>query len=244
MRSTVCALAGVTHKTRCDNATSVRAQRMRIFYSITPLAIAISLAFIAPAARADVANPDQTPKAQTRSGLVVGVTGLFSSGTAAGYPNQASQIGDPAYYAAGGTMAGGGINGYVMGALADVFNFGLRIGYTVVQNNDWRSEGVGGGFRLEAFPLYSLVPKLKDLGFFAQFGIGSANLEAARGFYPGADGVQSYVSFGVLYDWTFLRMKHGHFTLAPSVEYDYVGARSIDRHTFNLGFRVAFYSGP
>lgn len=172
------------------------------------------------------------------------MTGLFASGTAAGYPNQASQIGDPTYYGAGGAMAGGGLNGYVMGALADVFNFGLWFGYTVIQNNDWRSEGVGGGFRLEAFPFYSLVPKIRDLGFFAQFGIGSANLEAQHGLYPGADGVQSYVSVGAFYEWTVLRMKHGHFTFAPSIEYDYVGARSIDRHTLGLGLRVAFYSGP
>lgn len=214
---------------------------MRIFYSIPATAAALAISLVA---RADASNPDQTPKAQTRSGLVVGTTGLFASGTAAGYPNQASEIGVPAYYGAGGAMAGGGVNAFVMGALADVFNFGLWIGYTVIQNNDWRSEGLGGGFRLEAFPLYSLVPKLKDLGLFAQFGIGSANLEAQRGYYPGADGVQSYVSFGAFYEWTIIHMKRGHFTLAPSVEYDYVGARSIDRHTFGLGLRVAFYSGP
>jgi len=35
-----------------------------------------------------------------------------------------------------------------------------------------------------------------------------------------------------------------HFTLAPSVEYDYVGARSIDRHTLGVGLRIAFYSHP
>ncbi len=207
----------------------------------TCAALALS---VAKDARADAANPDASPKQERRSGLVVGATGLFSAGTAAGYPNEASKIGDPRYLGQGGNMAGGGVNAYVMAALADVFNFGLWFGYTLVANNDWKSEGIGGGFRLEAFPLYSLVPRLKDLGFFAQFGIGSANLEATRGFYPGADGVQSYVSFGAFYEFTFARMKHGHFTLAPSLEYDYVGARSIDRHTAGLGLRVAFYSGP
>ena len=52
------------------------------------------------------------------------------------------------------------------------------------------------------------------------------------------------VSAGVFYEFTIARFKHGHFTLAPSLEYDYVGARSIDRHTAGLGLRVAFYSGP
>jgi hypothetical protein len=205
----------------------------------------LALAAFPALAHADAPNPDTTPKPERRSGLLIGATGLLSSGTAAGYPNQAAQIGDPKYYAAGGVMAGGGVNAFVMAALADVFNFGLYFGYTLVANGDWKSEGLGGGFRLEAFPLYSLVPKLKDLGFFAQFGIGMANLEATRGFYPGSDGVQSYVSIGAFWEFTIARLpKHGHFTVAPSIEYDYVGARSIDRHTAGLGLRVAFYSGP
>lgn len=189
-------------------------------------------------------NPDQAPKAERRSGLVVGGTGLFAAGTAAGYPNEAAKIGDPTYYGAGGAMAGGGGSGFVMGALADVFNFGLWFGYTLVANNDWASEGIGGGFRLEAFPLYSLVPKLRDLGLFAQFGIGSANLTAEHGAYPGANGVQSYISAGVFHEWTIFRMLGGHVTLAPSLELDYVTARSIDRTTVGLGLRVAFYGGP
>ncbi len=199
-------------------------------------------AFPAPA-RAD-ANPDASPKQERRSGLVVGASGLLASGTAAGYPNQASQIGDPTYYGAGGVMGGGGTNAYVMAALADVFSFGLWFGYSVIANKDWSSEGLGGGFRLEAFPLWSVTPSLRDLGFFAQFGIGSANLEPEHGTYPGSDGVQSYVSLGVFYEWTFARLKHGHFTLGPSLQWDYVFARSIDRHTADLGLRVAFYSGP
>jgi hypothetical protein len=189
-------------------------------------------------------NPDQTPKPERRSGLVIGGTGLFATGTADGYPNEAAKIGDPTYYGAGGAMAGGGGTAFVMGALADVFNFGLYFGYTLVQNNDWASEGFGGGFRLEAFPLYSLVPKLRDLGAFAQFGIGSANLEPLHGAYPGADGVQSHVSVGVFYEWTLFHMLGGHMTLGPSVEFDYVTARSIERSTLGVGLRVAFYGGP
>jgi hypothetical protein len=212
-------------------------------------AFATAATLAATSARADgsaaaTTNADQAPKQKRRSGLVVGTTGFFAAGTAAGYPNQAAQIGDPSYYGAGGVMGGGGVNGYVMAALADVFNFGLWFGYSVVANKDWSSEGLGGGFRLEAFPLYSLVPALRDLGFFGQFGIGSANLEPEHGTYPGSDGIQSYISIGAFYEWTFLQTKHGHFTIAPSLEYDYVFARSIDRHTAGLGLRVAYYSGP
>jgi hypothetical protein len=188
-------------------------------------------------------DPD-APKPERRSGLVVGVTGVLASGTAAGYPNQASQIGDPTYYGAGGVMAGGGVNAFVMGSLADVFNFGLFFSYTLLANSDWNSTGLGGGFRIEAFPFFRLVPKLRDLGFMAQFGIGSGDLNAEHGAYPGASGVQSFISVGVFHEWTIAKPKHGRLTVAPSFEYDYIGARSIDRHAAGLGLRVAFYSGP
>jgi hypothetical protein len=215
--------------------------RRRATTTLTCAALAF---FLADAARAEAPNVDRAPKQERRSGLLVGTTGFFASGTAAGYPNQAAEIGDPTYYGAGGVMGGGGFDAFVMAALADVFDFGLWFGYSLVANNDWSSEGIGGGFRLEAFPLYRVAKPLRDLGFFAQFGIGSANLEPEHGFYPGSDGVQSYITLGAFYEWTILHMKHGHFTIAPSLQYDYVFARSIDRHTAGLGLRVAFYSGP
>ena len=42
--------------------------------------------------------------------------------------------------------------------------------------------------------------------------------------------MQSFISVGVFHEWTLGKLKHGRFTLAPSLEYDYIGARSIDRH--------------
>src|ERR1700690_1624513 len=83
-----------TAKKRYGSPMGVRHRRMRVLTS------AFAALFLASAAHADAPNPDQTPKPERRSGLLVGGTGLFASGTAAGYPNQAAQIGDPTYYGA------------------------------------------------------------------------------------------------------------------------------------------------
>jgi hypothetical protein len=48
----------------------------------------------------------------------------------------------------------------------------------------------------------------------------------------------------VFHEWTLGRLKHGRFTVAASIEYDWIGARAIDRSTIGVGLRVAFYSGP
>ncbi len=188
-------------------------------------------------------EPTAAP-ATRRSGFVAGITGGFLLGTASGYPNESSKIGDPAYYAAGGNMFGGTGALFIEAALADVFSVGIWGGSGLLQNGDWSSMSTAFGFRVEAFPLFYVAPWLRDLGFMAAFGIGQAQLEASRGPYPGASGVQSFLGVGAFYEWNVLRGKHVHLALGPDVEYNYVGARSIDRHALVLGARVVFYSGP
>lgn len=195
-------------------------------------------------AQQPAAVTDPPVQAERRSGLVVGASGGFQLGTASGYPNEADKIGSPAYYGAGGTMAGYGGTFFVMGAFADVFNFGVWFGTGIVGNDDWRSPGIGGGFRAEAFPFYGTCKCLRDLGVMAQFGVGGGSLDGTHGFYPGASGVQSFAAAGVFYEWNFLPLKHGHFTLAPGVEYNYIGSRGFDRSVVVFGGRIAFYTGP
>ena len=185
-------------------------------------------------------DPALDAPAQRRGGLVVGAGGGFALGTASGYPNDIQKVGLPEYYAAGGLMPGYSGEAFVMGALADVFNFGLFFGTTGLATSDWSMTAYAGGFRLEAFPLFAVRPALRDLGFMAQFGVGSAKLDPARGTYQGAAGAQSILGAGVFYE---LRPV-GHFTVAPSVEYNYISASSLDASWLQVGVRVAWYSGP
>ena len=195
-------------------------------------------------AQAPAAVTDPPVQAERRSGLVLGSSGGFQLGTASSYPNESDRIGVPAYYGAGGAMVGYGGTFFVMGAFADVFNFGVWFGTGIIGNDDWRSPGMGGGFRAEAFPLYGVCRCLRDLGVMAQFGVGGGSLDGTHGFYPGASGVQSFAAAGVFYEWNFLQLAHGHFTLAPGVEYNYIGSRAFDRSVAVFGGRIAFYTGP
>ncbi len=194
----------------------------------------------APSASAS-AKPE--PKAERRSGLVVGATGGFALGTASGWPNEADKIGDARYYGAGGVMYGWGTSFFLMGAFADVFNFGGFFSIGGVENEDWKSPAMGGGFRVEAFPLFYVHKSLRDLGIMAQFGIGGGSLDAKHGAYPGASGVQSFVSAGLFYEWHFLYLGHTHFALAPTVQVDFIGSQAFDRPTVLFGARLSWYSG-
>lgn len=206
---------------------------------------ALFVVFPATALAADLGPNDASlnAKPERRSGLIFGTSGGFALGTAKGYPNDARKIGDPAYYAAGGAMPGYAVNFFVMGALVDVFNFGLWFGKSQLSTGDWSSSGIAGGFRIEAYPLYSVwKPFLKDFGVSAQFGVGGASLDASRpSAYEGSSGTQSFLGLGAFYE---LRPFKRFFTIAPDVELNYITARAIDRYWVQLGARIAITTGP
>jgi hypothetical protein len=223
-------------------------------------AACVALAFAGSAASAQVSGASQAvaqpapgatvdattafdPPPSRRSGIVIGTSLGVGLAGASGYPNDSTKVDDPQYYAASGFMTGGGGSVFVMGALADYVSFGFWFGLQRYGNGDWSSTGGGGGFRVEAFPLFYAVPALKDLGVLTQLGIGKATLDPKRGDYPGAEGLQSFVGAGAFYEWSLFKMLGGHFAGGPSLEYDAIFSRSIDRHGALLGARLVFYGG-
>jgi hypothetical protein len=188
------------------------------------------------------ANPATEARAR-RAGVVLGLMGGFGVAGASGYPNSASKIDDPSYYSSSDLLGGSGGSFFLMGAIADYVNFGFWFGGGTFQSKDWRSTGGGGGLRVELFPLYALVPKLKDLGVLGQFGLGSTKLEAKHGDFVPANGTQSFIATGVFYELPIFRMLGGHVAGGPSFEYDAIFSRSVERHWAMLGGRIAFYGG-
>ena len=197
----------------------------------------VSLAAEEPAAVLD-------KPAERRAGLVLGMQGGFGLAGSSGFPNKATLINDPAFYSSSDLMIGSGGSFLVMGALTDYLSFGIWLGGGSYQSATWRSSGGGGGFRVEAFPLYGVFPKLRDLGVFTQLGVGSATLETKLpGKYPTADGAQSCIGAGVFYEFSLFKLIGGHVATGPSLEYDAIFARSIERHSALLGGRFIFYGG-
>ncbi len=215
---------------------------MRLRLALATLAV---LSLFGSSARAE----DEAARAldkppERRTGIVLGTqigAGLAGS---SGYPNNATKIDNPDYYSASGMMSGTTTTVLILGAVADYLNFGFWFGGGVFKNDDWRSTGGGGGVRVEVFPLYSLVPKLADLGVAGQFGIGTSTLDGR--FRPGvsSDGAQSFLGVGVFHEWKFARFLGGHFSLGPTLDYNVVTASSIERHSATLGVRLVFYGGP
>jgi hypothetical protein len=129
-----------------------------------------------------------------------------------------------------------------MGAITDYLTFGPTLTLATFESSEWKSTGVGVGFRGEVYPLISLVPAFADTAVFAQLGIGSSTLRA-KGPYPDADGTQSFFGFGLQHEWRLGTMLGGHAAAGPMVEYDLINAESIERHWLTVGLRVVWYGG-
>ncbi|WP_394822726.1 hypothetical protein [Pendulispora albinea] len=181
---------------------------------------------------------------ERRSGLIIGISTGPAFVAASGYPNSAVKTGDPRYYAASGVVVGSSSTFMIMGALADYLNFGFWFGGGSGENSDWKLTSGGGGVRVEVFPLFSVVPKLRDLGISGQFGVGAAEMKAKHGPSPGADGVQSFIATGAFYEFRIFDLWGTHFTLAPQVEYQAIFSEPFSQHGAAAGVRLALYGGP
>lgn len=188
-------------------------------------------------------NPDLNVEPTERAGAVLGLSVGGGVAGASGYPNNAKLIGDPTQYSSSGFMAGSSFELMVMGALTDYLDFGLFGGSATFRNSTFKSTGFGVGFRVEAFPLVYAVPRLKDLGLFGHFGIGHATLDVRNPGYPSDDGTQSFLGGGAFYEWSLGKALGGHLALGPSLEYDDIYSRSIDRHGLLATARFVLYGG-
>jgi hypothetical protein len=201
------------------------------------LAPAVARAADVPATTLDAPN-------DRRAGVVLGVSAGVGLAGSSGYPNSATKIDVPAFYSSSDLMSGGGGAIFVMGALSDYVSFGLWFGSATFESADWRSTGYGVGFRIEAFPLGGLVPKLADLGAFTQLGLGSTTLRTKLpGNYPSADGAQSFLGAGLFYEALTPKLLGGHIAVGPSVEYDVITSPAVERHGALAGVRAVFYGG-
>jgi hypothetical protein len=224
--------------------TRTRARRVR-----AALALSAGAAACLPAsARADAATDSATAKelthpAERRSGVVLGFGVGIGLAGASGYPNAATKIGDPAYYDGSDVMGGGGGAIFGMGALTDWLNFGFFYTRANFRSGQWNTYGGGGGIRVDFFPLYRLYPRLRDLGVYGQFGIGTDTLSPNYGNREASSGTQSLLGGGVFYEFFLGNGLGGHFAAGPTFEFDAESTQPNERVCALLGWRVALYTG-
>ncbi|MDP9034219.1 MAG: hypothetical protein M3O50_05390 [Myxococcota bacterium] len=208
------------------------------------LAASTSAAAAAIPVGESVSATDLEAPHRLRSGLVLGLTLGAGLGSASGYPNDTTLIGDPRFYSASGAMLGTSEDVFVMGALTDYVSVGFWYGHAISSNGEWKSTGDGGGVRVDVFPFIGVSRYLTGLGVLARFGLASGSLSRKATATTVSEGTQSFGAAGAFYEWAFGRLLGGHFGVGPGLEYDAIWSQAFERHGLIATARVAFYGGP
>lgn len=177
--------------------------------------------------------------AERRTGFAFGVDAGLGLGNANGYPNDAVKLNDPRYEADTGFGVGGLGRAWLGGTIRDWFSFGLGMEMLSLKGNDITAKGYGVILRPEIYPLWSLGRAYRDLGAYANFGLGW--LTARRGSADVADG-GSLGMFGVgLFHETF---RGYHLAIGPTAGCSLYFSETMKATVAQLGLRVSFTSGP
>ncbi|HLV66826.1 MAG TPA: hypothetical protein VKY73_13485 [Polyangiaceae bacterium] len=207
--------------------------------SVSGLAAAAALLISLPVAAAeDHWDGGYEIQAERRSGLALGITLGSGLGVASGYPNDVEKIGEPEFRSETGLASGGQVTAWLGGALRDWFIVGLGL-----HSFGFGSEGnqAGGGafiLHVEAFPLWSLGGRFRDLSFFTDFGAGGLVIEGGPENADG--GALSLINAGV----SFEAFRWGPLALGPSLTGTYAYSQSIEAGAAFIGARATLYGGP
>jgi hypothetical protein len=206
-------------------------------------AVALAVLLLPGLARADDAPPPawETTPATWRGGFVAGAEVGVGLASVAGYPNDVKKIGFASYYTATGVRPASIVEAWIGGAITDWINFGIGFGGTpLYATGTDKARTFVGVFHIEAFPLFYVGPRLRDLGVTFEAGTGVTSLTDSTGTKIVDSSAASFVGGGLFWEpihtW---RIHSGPFLLG-----DYMWSDTVRRPAIFIGFRGSLYTGP
>lgn len=183
----------------------------------------------------------ESAPATHRSGFVVGLA--LGSGIAAisGFPNDSRKIGLQRYYTETGATVSGMGSLWFGGALSDWFTFGIGFsGGNLPLLSEQKATAGGLIFHIEAYPLFPLGGRWRDLGVMLDAGTGTAAVTPKDSETKLVDsGSASLIGAGPFYEgFKTWKIKSG-----PFIEGSYIWSDSVRRPAVFFGWRASFYTG-
>ncbi len=180
-------------------------------------------------------------RASHRSGFVVGLA--LGSGVAAisGFPNDSRKIGLLRHYTETGASIAGMGSLWFGGALSDWFTFGIGFtGGSMPLLSEQKASVAGLIFHVEAYPLFPLGGRWRDLGMMLEAGTGAVEVTPKDSEKLLIDsGSASQIGVGPFYEgFKLWKLKGG-----PFIEGSYIWSNSVRRPALFFGWRTSFYTG-
>ena len=176
-----------------------------------------------------------------RSGFVVGLA--LGAGVAAisGFPNDSRKIGLQSYYTETGATLSGMASLWFGGALSDWFTFGIGFtGGSMPLLSDQKASAGGLIFHIEAYPLFPLGGRWRDVGVMFDAGTGTAAVTPKDSEKKLVDsGSASLIGAGPFYEgFKTWKIKSG-----PFIEGSYIWSDSVRRPAVFFGWRASLFTG-
>jgi hypothetical protein len=222
--------------TRSKESTKTRASNVK---TLLPLLLGLLYSTTAFAQTSEEWDGDYGSIAKRRSGFAMGADFGLGLGGVDGYPNDAVKLNDSRYRADTGFAAGTIGRAWLGGTIRDWFSFGLGLETLRMQGNGLIASGGGFILRPEVYPLWSLGGAYRDLGAYADFGLGW--MKTRRDAEIVADG-GSLGLFGVgLFHET---LRWHHLGVGPTLGCALYFSQTLTATVAQVGLRIAFTSGP
>ncbi len=193
---------------------------------------------VAPQSKADAAY--DVVRHERRAGFTFGIAPALTFGTISGYPNDARKVGRSAYYTETGVGVGAAGSFWLGGALTDWFTFGAGLAGNATVAGASTYQSVAFIFHLEGFPLFPLGGTWREIGLFAETGIGSGALaptsDSSHKLVDG--GSASRLGFGLFYE----GLRFWRFSAGPFAGVEYVFSDSLRHGAGLVGFRTVLYA--
>jgi hypothetical protein len=183
---------------------------------------------------------DYDVKSERRSDFMAGVSYSLMAATAYGYPNEAEKIDNPRYVQDTGAAPGSMLTLWIGGALRDWFSFGIGATGFGFESKPQKAMGSAFVFRVETFPMFDAFAKGRDLGLYAQFGLGGVTIENTDTSAKADGGAISLMAFGAFYE----PIRFSIFSAGPTIEYMHFYSQSLSGYGASAGFRLVLYTGP
>lgn len=177
-------------------------------------------------------------RAERRSGFMGASTLALGPIAARGYPNEVEKLGKDQYRSSTGPSLGMLETHWLGGALRDWFAFGLGIYGIRSLTGSVKASSGGFLFHVEAFPLFTLGGRYRDLALYTNVGLGSLTISGGPEKADG--GLMSFMSLGAHFEILKLRF----FALGPALEGMYSYSQYARGGGASLGLRAALYTGP
>jgi hypothetical protein len=185
--------------------------------------------------------PAEPPKPTRRGGFVVGLTAGAGVASLVGYPNDEQKIGYASAYTVTGARPAALAQLWIGGAFSDWITFGIGFsGTAIFATGSNKARSTAGMFHIEAFPLFPLGGRLRDLGIMLDAGFGTATVTDPMGTKLVDSSAASLIGGGIFYE----AIRTWKIAQGPFLMGNYMWSETALRPAIFAGWRASLYTKP